>query len=303
VSVFWFHPLLWWMERRLLAERETACDEMVLADGARAEDYVAGIAKVCRAMVESTQAYAGITGANLEQRIEHILSLGSRRSWPRILGALPILLGVFAASLPIAGGLLKAQTAQVQADGLFQTAEALRRAGDLNAALPLFLKAGDEGNLAATLQAALILDRGGRWEQALLQYEKVLKSEPDNAVALNNAAYLMADNMPGNKGDLARALAYAEHALAQRRDSLEILDTLGWIYLKTNMPDQALLAFRDPVLKQPNNFTYRSHMAQALDEKMDPPEWMRELRSLIFTSGRATDARLEELLEMIRAYN
>jgi beta-lactamase regulating signal transducer with metallopeptidase domain len=47
VSVFWFHPLVWWIERRMLAERETACDEFVLARGMRAEDYVAGISKVC----------------------------------------------------------------------------------------------------------------------------------------------------------------------------------------------------------------------------------------------------------------
>ena len=48
VSAFWFHPLVWWIERRMLAEREAACDEMVLARGTRAEDYAVGILKVCR---------------------------------------------------------------------------------------------------------------------------------------------------------------------------------------------------------------------------------------------------------------
>jgi beta-lactamase regulating signal transducer with metallopeptidase domain len=29
-SVFWFHPLVWWLEARLVEERERACDEAVL---------------------------------------------------------------------------------------------------------------------------------------------------------------------------------------------------------------------------------------------------------------------------------
>jgi beta-lactamase regulating signal transducer with metallopeptidase domain len=48
VAVFWFHPLVWWMERRMLAERETACDELVLESGWQARDYATGILKVCR---------------------------------------------------------------------------------------------------------------------------------------------------------------------------------------------------------------------------------------------------------------
>src|SRR6185312_6052888 len=32
-SLFWFHPLVWWMGARLIDERERACDEDVLALG------------------------------------------------------------------------------------------------------------------------------------------------------------------------------------------------------------------------------------------------------------------------------
>lgn len=39
-TIFWFHPAVWWIGRRLLDEQERACDEDVLAGGARPRDTV-----------------------------------------------------------------------------------------------------------------------------------------------------------------------------------------------------------------------------------------------------------------------
>src|SRR5262245_59690763 len=46
-AVFWFHPLVWWIGGRLIAERERACDEEVLRLGSEPEGCAAGILKVC----------------------------------------------------------------------------------------------------------------------------------------------------------------------------------------------------------------------------------------------------------------
>jgi bla regulator protein blaR1 len=46
--LFWFHPLVWWIGRRLVEERERACDEAVLGAGHDAHDYAEGILAVCR---------------------------------------------------------------------------------------------------------------------------------------------------------------------------------------------------------------------------------------------------------------
>jgi uncharacterized protein (TIGR03435 family) len=79
-AIFWFHPLVWWMGGKLVAEREQACDEAVLAQGANAADYAASILAVCRYYACAPRAcLAGIGGADLKQRITAIMSFGPRR--------------------------------------------------------------------------------------------------------------------------------------------------------------------------------------------------------------------------------
>lgn len=46
--LFWFHPLVWVLDRRLLAERELACDEHVVATRGEPRTYAEGLLKVVR---------------------------------------------------------------------------------------------------------------------------------------------------------------------------------------------------------------------------------------------------------------
>src|SRR6185437_3862875 len=49
--VFWFHPLVWWIGARMVAERERACDEAVLAEGRNPAAYAGAVIEVCRHFV------------------------------------------------------------------------------------------------------------------------------------------------------------------------------------------------------------------------------------------------------------
>ncbi len=107
-ALFWFHPLIWWLGARLVAERERACDEQVLADGHSPVSYAEGILKVCEHYLGSRlSCVAGVSGANLRQRIEVIMSnpiiekLGSIRKLLIIVTAAatiiaPVAVGVLA---------------------------------------------------------------------------------------------------------------------------------------------------------------------------------------------------------------
>jgi len=74
-AIFWFHPLVWWMGTRLIAERERACDEEVLESGSDRQVYAESILKICEFCVGSpVTCVSGVTGADLKKRIHRIMS-------------------------------------------------------------------------------------------------------------------------------------------------------------------------------------------------------------------------------------
>jgi bla regulator protein BlaR1 len=97
-SVFWFHPLVWWIERRLVEERERACDEDVVRLTSDPESYAQSILNVCRFYSASASiCVSGVTGAELRKRIEDIMKArvfqplnATRRLVLAVAGALAI---------------------------------------------------------------------------------------------------------------------------------------------------------------------------------------------------------------------
>jgi uncharacterized protein (TIGR03435 family) len=74
-AIFWFHPLVRWIGARMVAERERACDEEVVRLGNRPEAYAEGILHVCQFYLQSSLPCAsGVTGADLKERIQSIMS-------------------------------------------------------------------------------------------------------------------------------------------------------------------------------------------------------------------------------------
>ena len=74
-TAFWFHPMVWWIGRRMVEERERACDEAVLRMGSEPRVYAEALLNVCKLYVESSlDCVAGITGATLKRRIEVIMT-------------------------------------------------------------------------------------------------------------------------------------------------------------------------------------------------------------------------------------
>jgi len=74
-AIFWFHPLVWWIGARLVEERERTCDEDVVSRGNAPDTYAEAIVKVCKWSTDSPlPCVTGVTGGNLNQRIEQIMS-------------------------------------------------------------------------------------------------------------------------------------------------------------------------------------------------------------------------------------
>jgi uncharacterized protein (TIGR03435 family) len=127
-TVFWFHPLVWWIGTQLITERERACDEDVIRLGSERETYAESILKTCQFFVESPLAcVSGVTGSDLKKRIEEIMTKDTvampdapKRAW---LAAV----GVAAFITPAAVGALNPppQTRQVAPPGTLPAFDAV----------------------------------------------------------------------------------------------------------------------------------------------------------------------------------
>lgn len=71
--LFWFHPLVWLADRKMLSERERICDAQVLEMGSASRTYAASLIKVLRFGLGFRMAGVSCAGgSNLKQRIEQI---------------------------------------------------------------------------------------------------------------------------------------------------------------------------------------------------------------------------------------
>ncbi len=122
-TIFWFHPLVWWIRARLIDERERACDEEVLRLGNEAEVYAESIIEACKLYLESPLVcVSGVTGSDLKKRIEAIIA---NRHAVRVNFSKKLLLGVAAIGAvmgPVAVGILNAPAGLAQSRAEFEVA-------------------------------------------------------------------------------------------------------------------------------------------------------------------------------------
>jgi tetratricopeptide (TPR) repeat protein len=146
-------------------------------------------------------------------------------------------------------------------------AETYRLKGDFNAAVDHFKKATSlaPNQVLPLVRLGMLLDSVGRRPEAKQYYEQIIRLQPDNVIALNNLAYIKAEEGT----DLDQAMSYAQRAKQQAPKEADISDTLGWIYIKKNLSDEAVRIFRDLVKERPANSTYHYHLALALFQKGD----------------------------------
>ena len=62
---------------------------------------------------------------------------------------------------------------------------------------------------------------------------------------------------------------FTQRARQQYPKDPNVADTLGWIYIKKNLSDDAIRIYRDVVSTAPDNASYHYHLAMALYQKGD----------------------------------
>ena len=198
----------------------------------------------------------------------------------RELGNAEVSAGQYDKSIATFQGLLaKVSDPRQQADLWTRVGESYLRKGDIPQSINSLEKArqGQPNNPALMTNLAMLYETESKKDVARKYYELSIKTDPNNAFALNNLAYLISES----NGDLNQALTYAERAKQRLPGHPEVNDTLGWIYLKKNLTDNAIETFRTLVVQSPQNPTYHYHYAMALLQKGDRETAKKECQSAL----------------------
>ena len=102
----------------------------------------------------------------------------------------------------------------------------------------------------------ICLERLDRWQEAVTEFEFVLKHQPKNADALNYLGYTWVD-----KGvELTKAFSLIRQAVALQPRSGAIIDSLGWAHYKLGQYGEARIKLEDAVERSPSSATIVDHL-------------------------------------------
>jgi beta-lactamase regulating signal transducer with metallopeptidase domain len=156
-ALFWFHPMVWWIGGRMIAEREQACDEAVVEAGHDRATYARSLVESCRLYLQSPlSCVAGASGSNLKARVEAIMTAPPSSPLSPLKKALLLATGACACATPVAAGLLttpEGQKAVARARAITASALGVPSAPEAPAEKPVVL-ARNETVLAPALTIA-----------------------------------------------------------------------------------------------------------------------------------------------------
>jgi Flp pilus assembly protein TadD len=132
----------------------------------------------------------------------------------------------------------------------------------------------------------LLFESQNKVEEARKRYEKALSLDSTAPIAANNLAWLMAEH----GGNLDVALQLAQTAKAKLPDAPEVSDTLGWVYYKKELFDQAVTALAESTAKRPDVAMYHYHLGLSLAKKGDGSRARDSLTTALKLDSKAAQA-------------
>lgn len=144
------------------------------------------------------------------------------------------------------------------------------------------------GMLASSLQEM------GQLKESIAAYEKAYELQPDSLVLQNNLAWLYQE--VGDKKSLPLAEKLASSSGIENK--VEILDTVGWIFLQNGKEDKGLILLQQAAMQEPRNTGFRFHLAAAFAKTGKKEEAKNELERLLKENTSFPDrAKAEEMLK------
>jgi tetratricopeptide (TPR) repeat protein len=141
--------------------------------------------------------------------------------------------------------------------------------------------------------------------EAEKNYRRALEIAPENAIAANNLAWLIAD---GGRGNLDEALRLSQSAVDKTKANAAFYDTLGWIYFKKGLLSPAVeqlkkaVAFDEAEAARAGraaNPAYRLRLGQALAQTGDKFSARREVETALQRENVLSRKEIEEAKNLL----
>ena len=157
-----------------------------------------------------------------------------------------------------------------------------------------------QDNAAVLTSLATLRYKQQRMDESLEFYRRALEIDENNVVALNNAAWMLAEQ--GTQAD--QALAYIEHAIDFHGPNLQLLDTRGMVLLFQRNAARAVEDLARVVGEKGAEAQHQFHYALALVEtgKIDEARrWLEEARGKGLSRDQLTPVERNMLDELEKA--
>lgn len=235
-TVFWFHPVAWWVGRQMVEERERACDEEVARRGCEPRVYAEAILKVCKLYVESPLVcVSGITGSNLKKRIGTIMKNQGVKRMDLARKAAVALAALSAVCMPVVVGMM--DTVMIRAQSVVPPRTT-----------PAFEVASIKQNLSASGRSSIRLTNG-RITMEDVTLKKVMLNAfgipDDREYALSGPDWLTtdhwdiqatfpADTSPQQVREMLQALLVDRFKMRLHRETRQL--PMYWLVIAKNGP-------------------------------------------------------------------
>ncbi len=149
---------------------------------------------------------------------------------------------------------------------------------------------------------AILLQISGRPAESAQLYERLLKLEPDNIIAMNNLAWIICEV----QGKPQEALDLAQRGLKIAPNYYDLIDTRGVIYYRLGELDKAIRDFNECIKLYPgitpSSIGTRFYLARALSElgqKDKAIQYLKEALELESLNGGLSTADLAEAQRLL----
>lgn len=291
--LLWFHPLVWVIDRRLLSERESACDEAVAELGGAPQIYAASLLKVLRFCLGwKVAGVSGASGSNLKRRIEKIMATDGNRNLAIAHRVTVTLIAMAAVMLSLGAGIVSrdsifAQSARkVERENVFKLggpAGGVR--GGVEGGVPGGVAGGVAGGVPGGVPGGIL---GGYHEEFAAQLEQAPEIEVQIETAQESPLIITSAKLKAVKVPQDAATAAAMPAEYVVRPVITLINKsprrvngFTIVFKKADLKTHQAFVRAEPFIEPNDSYTYGTW----LSVKGSPEDMVVSVAGVLFEEG------------------